>query len=35
VIGQGAYASVREAFDRKNSRKVAIKIYQKEKLREG
>lgn len=35
IIGQGAYASVREAFDKKNNQKVAIKIYQKEKLKEG
>jgi len=35
VIGQGAYAQVREAYDNNNNKKVAIKIYKKEKLREG
>ena len=35
IIGQGAYAQVREAYDNYLNKTVAIKIYKKEKLKEG
>jgi serine/threonine protein kinase len=35
VIGEGAYASVRIAIYKSLNKKVAIKIYEKEKLREA
>jgi MAP/microtubule affinity-regulating kinase len=34
VVGEGAYASVRVAMCRPLSKKVAIKVYEKGKLRE-
>ena len=34
VVGEGAYASVRVAVFKPNNRKVAIKVYEKGKLRE-